>query len=276
MARSEADSGPKAAGDVVVVVGRHAPDTKELVEILVARGIRVDYVDDPEAVARAVVARRTDAIVVDLRDDDRIASGIVDWLYRNGAGNALAITELGDVDARLRVLELGLTDHLIAPFATREAVARVLQLIARRRTNRKPQIEAGDLTLDVAQRAVERAGQVVTLTPREVDVFATLIEHAQQPVSKRELLNRVWGGDICSENVVEANVSSLRRKLHALGPPVIHTVHRSGYAFRPVVVGPPDALRALVGERNHLTRERDEMVARREEILQRIRSYRGS
>ena len=48
------------------------------------------------------------------------------------------------------------------------------------------------------------------------------------------LLTAVWGTEARSQNVVEANVSSLRRKLHALGPPVIHTLHRAGYIFRPV------------------------------------------
>jgi DNA-binding winged helix-turn-helix (wHTH) protein len=55
-------------------------------------------------------------------------------------------------------------------------------------------------------------------------------------VSKQDLLCTVWRGEDRSENVVEANVSSLRRKLHGLGPPVIHTVHRTGYVFRPVAL----------------------------------------
>ena len=55
-----------------------------------------------------------------------------------------------------------------------------------------------------------------------------------QPVTKQKLLVAVWGAEARSQNIVEANVSSLRRKLHALGPPVIHTLHRAGYVFRPV------------------------------------------
>ena len=71
-------------------------------------------------------------------------------------------------------------------------------------------------------------------TPREVGLLLALIEQSEHPVTKRELLVAVWGEEVRSQNVVEANVSSLRRKLHALGPPVIHTLHGAGYVFRPV------------------------------------------
>jgi DNA-binding response OmpR family regulator len=74
----------------------------------------------------------------------------------------------------------------------------------------------------------------VTLTPREVGLLVTLVEQPEQPVTKQQLLVAVWGAEVRSLNVVEANVSSLRRKLHALGPPVIHTLHRAGYVFRHV------------------------------------------
>jgi len=93
---------------------------------------------------------------------------------------------------------------------------------------------AGDLTVDLAQRSAVRNGKRVALTPREVSLLVTLIERSEQPVTKQELLTAVWGAQARSQNVVEANVSSLRRKLHALGPPVIHTLHRAGYIFRPV------------------------------------------
>jgi DNA-binding response OmpR family regulator len=257
----------------VVIVGEDCPELVQLVGSLAGRGLRADIVGDPDAVARAVVGGRPDAVVVDLRDDDKVANRIVNWLYRNGGGNALAITEIGDVDTRVRVLNLGLIDHLVAPFETREAVARILHLVARRRSNRRPRLQAGDLTVDVAQRTVERGGERVNLTPREVDVLCALLENVDKPLSKQELLKIVWAGESRSENLVEANVSSLRRKLHDLGPPIIHTVHRAGYVLRPVATGPAEARAALVAERNRLVQEREAMIVRREEIMGRHRDH---
>jgi DNA-binding response OmpR family regulator len=237
MAEQEAARGARGPSHDVLVIGPPAPDTDELVQALTERGLRAARLEQPEGVARAIGAGRPDAVVVDLRKGDPVANGMVRWLYRKGGGNALVITELHEVDARLQVLTFGVIEHLIAPFEMREATARVTHLMARNRANRRPRIDAGDLALDVGQRTVERAGEIVTLTPREVDVLRALIDHAGEPLSKSSLLSKVWGGGDRSENVVEANVSSLRRKLHALGPPVIHTVHRSGYVFRPATVG---------------------------------------
>ena len=79
---------------------------------------------------------------------------------------------------------------------------------------------------------------------------------------KEHLLRTVWNGDDRTLNVVEANVSSLRRKLHGLGPPVIHTVHRSGYVFREVRCAPPDAARtSFVLEHERNSRERNPAIA---------------
>ncbi len=186
-----------------------------------------------------MIAGRPDAAVVDLRVDDGLADSVLDWLSKNRNFRALVVTNVDQVDARLRALTLGATDHLIAPFEQREILARVRHLIALRRSARCRRLQIGDLTIDAAQRCVVRNGATIALTPREVDVLRMLVENGEQLLSKQEILNAVWHGESRSENVVEANVSSLRRKLHAHGPPVIHTLHRSGYVFRPVPATQP-------------------------------------
>jgi two-component system OmpR family response regulator len=137
------------------------------------------------------------------------------------------------VDARIRALELGAADHIVAPVSVRESVLRVDHLLAHRRKNRSGRIEVGDLTIDAAQRTAVRNSELVRFTPRELALLLMLVQRRGEAVTKRELLSTVWHGQARSENVVEANVSALRRKLHALGPPLIHTVHRRGYVFRP-------------------------------------------
>ena len=143
----------------------------------------------------------------------------------------------------MRALELGAVDHLVAPFDVSEGAMRIELLVQRRRAGHESEVVAGDLTVDTAVRTVTRSGQVVALTPRELDLLLVLIQSRGRAVPKQDLLKTVWNGDNRTLNVVEANVSSLRRKLHGLGPPVIHTVHRSGYVFREMRRTPPDAAR---------------------------------
>jgi two-component system OmpR family response regulator len=130
---------------------------------------------------------------------------------------------------------------MVAPLDMRECTSRIEHLLARRRKSRSGRIRAGDITIDIMQRTAMRHGELVPLTPRELALLLALVQRSDDTVSKRELLSSVWQGEIRSENVVEANVSALRRKLHAVGPPIIHTVHRSGYVFRPA---PPSGSRS--------------------------------
>ena len=226
---------PQRPGRVdVVIVAPERRDMGAVAQALSESAYEVQLVHDPQRVAQAVVSGRPDVVVVDLRDGDPLAERILCWIAGNGKSRALVITEAHEVDARIWALDLGVSDHLAAPFATREALARVKHLLAQQRVERPPRLVAGDLTVDLAQRSAVRNGKYVALTPREVGLLVTLIEQSEQPVTKQELLVAVWGAEARSQNVVEANVSSLRRKLHALGPPVIHTLHRGGYVFRPV------------------------------------------
>jgi DNA-binding response OmpR family regulator len=219
----------------VLVVAPSTPDIDDLMTGLASRRLTVERADSPESVARDVVGGRPDVVIVDLRADaNRLGDRMLSWVCRNSAVSPLAVTELRQADARIQALQLGAVDHLVAPFDVREGVVRTELLIARRRAGRDARIDAGDMTIDVAQRSVTRSGELVTLTPRELALLTVLVERRGEAVSKQDLLCTVWRDAVRSENVVEANVSSLRRKLHNLGPPVIHTVHRTGYVFRPV------------------------------------------
>ena len=60
-------------------------------------------------------------------------------------------------------------------------------------------------------------------------MLAYLVGHREQVVSKTQILTAVWGYDGFADNLVEVNVSTLRRKLEAHGPRLLHTVRGRGY-----------------------------------------------
>jgi DNA-binding response OmpR family regulator len=240
----------------VLIVAQPAPDIDDLM-LSLGRCLTVERADAPEAVAREVVGGRPEVVIVDLRTDTNdLGDRMLSWVCRKATASPLAITDLQQSDARIQALQLGAFDHLVAPFDVREGVVRTELLIARRRAGREARIDAGDMTIDVAQRSVTRSEKLVSLTPRELALLVVLVQRPGEAVSKQDLLCTVWRGEDRSENVVEANVSSLRRKLHGLGPPVIHTVHRTGYVFRPVALTGSVARATLAGERDRLMRER--------------------
>ena len=94
-------------------------------------------------------------------------------------------------------------------------------------------LRAGDLELDERRWQVRRAGQPAELSPTEFRLLACLIRHAGQVLTRRQLLENVWGWDYAGDTqVVETYISYLRRKLDPLGPPLIHTVRGVGYSLR--------------------------------------------
>lgn len=212
-----------------------------------------------------------DCAVIDLSDQDDRLRAMLARLSRGLAPAVLVITAHPDSATRIEAARLGVYDGVVAPFDPNEVVARVEILLANRRRAKKGVVRQGDLVIHRVDRRVERNGVEVFLTPREFDVLLTLVNAGGRAVSKQELLREVWNDEGRSANAVEAHISALRRKLEALGPQVIHTVHRAGYAFRPALGLGTAARETLLADRARLLRERDEAFARRDELLDELR-----
>jgi two-component system, OmpR family, response regulator len=105
-----------------------------------------------------------------------------------------------------------------------------------------PQVlRCGDLVLDESRWTVHRAGTLVDLSPTEFRLLACLLRHQGSVLSRAQLLEHVWGrGYTGQSQVVETYVSYLRRKLHRLGPSLIHTRRGAGYLLRAPETGAPD------------------------------------
>lgn len=89
-----------------------------------------------------------------------------------------------------------------------------------------------DLLIDERACRVARGGHELTLTRTEFRLLVALVINTGTVISKRRLLQLVWGYDDYDENVVEVHISSLRRKLDRFGPRLIHTMRGFGYVVK--------------------------------------------
>jgi two-component system OmpR family response regulator len=112
-----------------------------------------------------------------------------------------------------------------------EIAARVDAALVRAR--RRGRLVVDDVVIDLDQHVVWRAGEPIGLTATEFRLLATFARHPRHVLTKRQLLATVWGYDDYDVNVVEGQVSALRRKLEAAGPRLVHTVRGVGYVLRP-------------------------------------------
>jgi DNA-binding response OmpR family regulator len=91
--------------------------------------------------------------------------------------------------------------------------------------------ESGDLVVDEGARSVTRAGSPVPLTAIEFKLLGVLVRNRTRVVPKGQLLGQVWGYD-ADDHLLVVHMNSLRRKLEAHGPAMIHTVRGTGYVLR--------------------------------------------
>ena len=139
------------------------------------------------------------------------------------------------VDDRVKGLQAGGDDYLTKPFAFAELLARVQALL--RRAGGTPEVTrlvAGDLSLDLLSRKVERAGRTLDLRPREFALLEYLMRHPGRVLSKTMILSQVWGYSFDpGTNVVDVLVSRLRDKVdEGFATRLIQTVRGAGYVLK--------------------------------------------
>ncbi len=144
---------------------------------------------------------------------------------------------------KVRGFRIGADDYVTKPFGLKELLARIDALFRRRRRiNEAPTPRAapaaevfGDISIDFGRREVRKRGELIPLRPKEFDLLEAMIQRADRIVSRRELLERVWGYDAdVQTRTVDTHMVELRRKLEAdpANPRYIVTVRKAGYMLR--------------------------------------------
>src|SRR5687768_4317742 len=137
----------------------------------------VDWETDGEEGFRRAQAFEYDLIVLDLMLPGRDGWSICKALRsRRDRTPILMLTARGELDDRVRGLELGADDYLAKPFAFKELRARVAALLRRDVVRKSSVIEIEDLVIDTRSRRVERGGIEIALTPREYSLLEALAQ----------------------------------------------------------------------------------------------------
>lgn len=140
-------------------------------------------------------------------------------------------------------LSVGADDYVTKPFSPRELMARVGVLMRRPRRTPEPAAPApsaavtiGSLTVDTDAREVHVDGEPVALTRTEFDVLAALAARPGVVLSRRALIEAVWGaGWVGDEHLVDVHVLHVRQKLgdSAEQQRFVRTVRGVGYRMGP-------------------------------------------
>ncbi|QMU80050.1 response regulator transcription factor [Streptacidiphilus sp. PB12-B1b] len=210
---------------------------------LLRAGYLVERAEDGRAALERVAETRPDLLVLDLMLPGIDGLEVCRQIRADRATRALPVVMLtakGDEHDRILGLELGADDYVTKPFSPRELMLRIQSVLRRSASPPPPPspepLRAGDLVLDPAARRAQRAGRELTLTLREFDLLAFLLQHPGTAFGREELMRNVWGWDFGDLSTVTVHVRRLREKVEddPAAPRLITTVWGVGYRFDPV------------------------------------------
>jgi two-component system response regulator TctD len=201
-----------------------------LVKALGQNDFQVDWVNDGRLVRRSLKVTRYDALILDLGlpglDGHDVLADLREADHRLPV---LILTARDTLNERVDCLHAGADDFLAKPFDVAELEARLTALIRRSRGQEHPRFACGPLSYDSASKQFRLQHEPLNLTPREHAVLRALIQHPGEPLSKRELLERVFSDeqDVHPE-AIEVLIHRIRKRLE--GTPVrVTTLRGLGY-----------------------------------------------
>ena len=136
---------------------------------------------------------------------------------------------------KVEALDAGADDYLTKPFGAAELLARVRAQLRRRARagTGSTVLEFGRIRVDLGKRMVERAGEIVHLTPIEYRLLAYLITHPDSVLTHRQLLQSVWGPSHTEDShYVRVYMGALRKKIEDDPSQPKHFVTEAGVGYR--------------------------------------------
>ncbi|MEV0038011.1 response regulator transcription factor [Streptomyces sp. NPDC050804] len=222
-----------------VLVVEDEPQLARALEInLRARGYDVAVAPDGKTALRLAAAHPPDAVLLDLGLPDMPGIAMMRGLRTWSQAPVLVVSARSTSDEKVAALDAGADDYITKPFGMEELLAR-LRAATRRadpgsRSDGTAVVTANGFTLDLLAKKARRDGNDIRFTPTEWHLLEVLIRNRGRLVSRRQLLQEVWGPACRTRsNYLRVYMAHLRRKLEAdpSHPRSLITVPGMGYRF---------------------------------------------
>jgi two-component system response regulator RegX3 len=222
----------------ILVVEDEAAIRDGLVDVLVFHGYEVDSTGDGREGLEKSLTGRYDMILLDI-----MLPGIDGYTICNEIRSVdrdqpiIMLTARTSDEDIIQGLKLGADDYVAKPFSVAQLVLRVAAVLRRSQAgaDRALQISlSGGVDIDTRNLAGRRGDETLTFTRREMDILEYLHANCVRPVSRDELLNKVWGydrGAAIETRTVDIHIAKLRRKIETdPGEPAnLVTIRGAGY-----------------------------------------------
>ena len=148
----------------------------------------------------------------------------------------IILTARGDLEDRIKGLDLGADDYLAKPFSLLELQSRMQAISRRKSGNNDPVIELGEFNLDLNKRSVLFEDKDVELSRKEFDLLSYMLLHKNRPLTRFQLSEHIWGNfsdDDYDSNYIDVHIKNIRKKMSAHAPvDWLQTLRGIGYKIK--------------------------------------------
>jgi DNA-binding response OmpR family regulator len=222
----------------ILIVEDEAAIRDGLTDVLVYHGYRVDAVGDGREGLKKALSGQYDLLLLDVMLPGTDGFSICDEVRKvDREQPIIMLTAKTSDDDIVNGLSLGADDYIGKPFSVAQLVLRVKAVLRRSRTGLALAAQitlGGDIEIDTRNLTGRRGSEALAFTRREIEILQYLQQNADRPVSRDELLTRVWGYDRTADietRTVDIHIAKLRRKIEpdAQEPRNLITVRGAGY-----------------------------------------------
>ena len=181
-------------------------------------GLKLAYKEQPELVI-------LDLILPDI-DGFKVCQKIKE---KGVDASVIILTARDQLIDKIKGLELGADDYVTKPFSLEELKARIKAVLRRRGIASVETYQNGELEIDFKRYKAKKKRKLLKLSYLEFKLLRFLISKKDKIVSRKEILEQVWGYEVIpSTRTVDVHIGSLRRKI---GKNYIAAIHGQGYHF---------------------------------------------
>ncbi len=222
----------------VLVVDDEKPIADILEYNLKAAGYETVAAYDGEEALRVFREMHPDLVLLDIMLPGRGGIQVCESIRRESAVPVVMLTAKDSEDDVINGLDAGADDYIIKPFSPREVMARVRAQLRRSHgeleEGHEPAMKWGYLSIDLDRYQAFVDDEDACLTRREFDLLVYLAKRVGKVVTRKQLLQDVWGykyyGDV---RTVDVTIRRLREKIERdpSSPSLIITRRGVGYIF---------------------------------------------
>lgn len=221
----------------VLIVEDEALLAEEIAVSLAGRQFQCDIASSTAEALAKTDTGHYEFILLDIGLPDKDGFYLLKEIRKDHSESAIIIlTARGQVEDRIRGLDMGADDYLSKPFSLLELQSRMMAITRRKYHLNDTYTAVGSFALDIRNRTIRYEEQEIDLSKKEFDLLSYLVLHKNRPLSRLQLSEHLWG-DFSDEgndsNYIDVHIKNIRKKLGAYASvDWLETIRGIGYKIK--------------------------------------------